>query len=344
MFLSRGKSKNQQGLAKIAFFGTDEFAAQTLETLINASVHELHRAPPIRGAESSRLRFKIALVVTQPDRPTGRKQEMEPPPVKIVAEKYGIEVLQPETLKNISTTVGDADLRPLPMADINIVYRYGLIIPKNILDIPTHGTINIHPSLLPKYRGASPIQTAIMNGDAETGITIMQMDEAMDHGSILAQEIFPIELNDTYETLSRKMTPRVNELLLQIIPKFISGEIKPKPQDDAQVTFTKILSRDDGKIDWAKSAQEIYNQYRGLTPWPGVWTMWEGKRLKLLTITPSPVRGGTVGGVSVENEKIYISCGADAIEVLELQLEGKKPMEAKIFIQGYQRIHGLKLI
>jgi methionyl-tRNA formyltransferase len=298
----------------IVFFGTDEFAAQTLEALANA-----------KG-------FEVVSVVTQPDRPVGRKQELEKPPVKIVAEKYNIPVEQPESLKNYSL--------PTTNYSLNIVYRYGLIIPQNILNIPTHGTINIHPSLLPKYRGPSPIQTAIMNGDNETAITIMLMDEKMDHGPILAQEKFAINPDDTYQTLSERMTPRVNEILLQTIPSFLSGEIKPQPQDDSVATVTKILSRDDGKIDWSKSASEIYNQYRALTPWPGVWTMWEGKRLKLLGLVPSPLRRGTKGEVSLDAGRIYISCSDGSLEVTELQLEGTKPMDAKTFLSGYRNIQG----
>ena len=319
----------------LIFFGTDEFSTATLEVLV-------------RNQD-----FKIVLVVTQPDRPTGRKQEVVQPPVKMMAEKYGLQVMQPETLKDIAlgssptptpTKRGLATTTyHLPPTDLNIVYRYGLIIPQNILSLPTHGTINIHPSMLPKYRGPSPIQTAIMNGDTETGITVMLMDEAMDHGPILAQEIFPIAPDDTYQTLSSKMTPKVNELLLTTIPHFLSGEIKPTPQNNAEATFSKILGRDDGKIDWNQSATEIYNQYRALTPWPGVWTMWGGKRLKLITITPSPFRRGTPGEVSITDEKIYIASGEESIEVLELQLEGKKVMDAKAFLSGYKNINGTNL-
>ncbi len=301
----------------LIFFGTDEFATATLEVLA-------------RNQD-----FKIVLVVTQPDRPTGRKQKVVQPSVKMMAEKYGIEVVQPESLKNFQF--------PISNFQLSIVYRYGLIVPKNILEMPTHGTINIHPSMLPKYRGPSPIQTAIMNDDTETGITVMLMDEKMDHGPILAQKLFPIAPDDTYQTLSSKMTPKVNELLLTTIPRFLSGEIKPTPQNDNDATFSKILSRDDGKIDWSQSATEIYNQYRGLTPWPGVWTMWKGKRLKLLTIAPSTIRGGTVGVVSVADGKMYIACGEDSIEVIELQLEGKKVMDAKTFLSGYKDIHRAQL-
>ncbi len=323
-------------MIEIVYFGTDEYAAQTLEALVNTRD------------------FKIVMVVTQPDRPVGRNQEMIKSPVKMAAEKYGIEVIQPETLKTIATQrtytptaplEGGAAYVPtvLPPADLNIVYRYGLIIPQHILDLPKKGTINIHPSLLPKYRGPSPIQTAIMNGETETGITIMLMDEKMDHGPILAQETFAIEADDTYHTLSARMTPRVNELLSQTIPRFLSGEINSKPQDDSAATFSKILSRDDGKIDWNKSADEIYNLYRGLTPWPGVWTMWRGKRLKLLSLKPSPTRGGTEGGVTITDGRLCVSCGNGSIEVLELQLEGKKAVDVKTFLQGYKNISGAKL-
>ncbi len=300
----------------IVYFGTDEYSAQTLEALATAGD------------------FKIILAVTQPDRPVGRKQKLEKPPVKLMAEKYNIPVQQPSSLKTFQL--------PAATYQLNVVFRYGLIIPKNIIDFPTNGTLNVHPSLLPKYRGATPIPAAIMNGDSETGITIMQMDEKMDHGPLLAQEKFYIDPDDTYQTVSTKMTPAINTLLIQAIPRFISGDIKPQPQNESLATFSKMLTREDGKIDWQNSANTIYNQYRALTPWPGIWTIWNGKRLKLLGIKKT-AEVLLPGQVKVDADRLLIGTGQGSIEVFELQLEGKKIMDTKTFISGYKNIHAAKL-
>jgi methionyl-tRNA formyltransferase len=305
-------------MISVAFFGTDEFAASTLEALANA-----------KG-------FKIAVVITQPDRPMGRKQELEKPPVKLVAEKFGFEVIQPETLKNFQFKISNLQL--------SIVYRYGLIIPKDVLNFPECGTINIHPSMLPRYRGPSPIQTAIMNGDTETGITIMLVDEKMDHGPILAQKKIFIQSDDTYQTLSARMTPELNELLIETIPCYVSGKIKPCPQNDTEASFCHMLSRESGKIDWKKPAQEIINQYRALTLWPGIWTTWQEKRLKIRTLGLNKIEGSfNPGEVKVLNQRILVGTGQDLVEVHDLQLEGKKIMDAKTFLSGYKNIAGSKL-
>ena len=293
----------------IIFFGTHEFAATILEGLINNPL------------------FDITLVITQPDRPVGRTQQLEPSPVKLLAQKRGLTIVQPENLKNYELGVMDYEL--------GITAQYGSIIPSNILKLPKYGLVNIHTSLLPKYRGASPIQSALINGETKTGVTIMLMDEGMDTGPILLQKEITIEPNDTYETLDTKLAQLGFTALVETVPKYIADEIKPIPQDNSQATTCKKLSRDDGKIDWNKTAEEIYNLYRGLTPWPGVWTVFNGKRLKLLTIKPF-AKTIQAGKVVVENGKIYIGCGTGAIEALELQLEGKKAMDARAFLNGFK--------
>ncbi len=313
-------------MIKLVYFGTLEYSATVLEALATNSA------------------FKVIAVITQPDRPTGRDQALTPPPVKIVAQKYHLPVLQPETLKNFNADVaGVENFEPLQNADLFVVYGYGLIIPQAILDLPKHGSLNIHPSLLPKYRGPTPIQSALLNGETTTGVSIMLLDALMDHGPIVRQINTNIEPDDTNQTLTKRLVEMAIPVLTETIPAWIQGEIKPIEQDHSQVTMCKMLSRDDGKIDWNKSADQIYNQYRAFTPWPGIWTTWEGKRLKLTRITPSPLRGGTEGGVLVENNTIFIACSHGTLEVLELQLEGKKPMTAQEFANGYKNFNGAKL-
>lgn len=301
---------------KTIFFGTQEFAVTILQGMIDSGI------------------FDIDLVITQPDQPVGRKQILTPPPVKVLAEKFGLKVEQPKTLKNYELGIRNYD--------IGVCCQYGLIIPENILNTPKFGTLNVHTSLLPKYRGASPIQTALMNGVTETGVTIMRMDAGMDTGPILTQKTVTIDENENYTTLNEKLAKIAVLELLEAIPPYISGELLPQAQDNTKATYTKILTREDGKIDWLKSANEIYNQYRGLTPWPGVWTTRNEKRVKLLKIEPNtkyqiPDTTAQHGSWIMEQNKIFIICGNGAIEILELQLEGSKAMESKSFINGFKK-------
>ena len=298
------------------FFGTHDFAATILQSLIDSPT------------------VSVEMVITQPDRPVGRKQEVQKSPVKILAEKNNIIVEQPESLKNYELRTKNCEL--------NIVAQYGLLIPKNIINAPAHGTLNVHTSLLPKYRGASPIQSAIMDGETETGVTIMKMDEGLDTGPILLQKSLNIEPDDTYPELDKKMAKIGSEALLEAIPPYIEGGLQPAVQDNSKATVCKQLSRDDGLVDWSKSADEIYNLYRGLTPWPGIWTMLEGKRLKLLKIKPAD-ENIEAGSIKTNNGKMYIACGKKSIEVLELQLEGKKAMSANNFLTGHRNIDGIAL-
>ncbi|MFH1292067.1 MAG: methionyl-tRNA formyltransferase [bacterium] len=293
---------------KIIFFGTHEFASVILKGLIEDPLIDIKK------------------VVTQPDRPAGRKKNLQKTPVKILSEKYGLIVDQPDKLKNYN----------LDNADLNIVADYGMIIPQKILDAPKHGSINVHPSLLPKYRGPSPIQTALLNGETESGVSIMLMDDKMDHGPILAQQSLVIEADDTYPLLSKKMAEKAIKMLLPVISKWINGEIQVKVQDDAQASLCHMLSRDHGQVDFNRSAQEIYNQYRALLPWPGIWTELDGKRLKLLKIRIAD-KNIKQGEFDFTDGHFYIGCNSNSIEILELQPEGKKSMTAKNFINGYQQ-------
>jgi methionyl-tRNA formyltransferase len=315
----------------LLFFGTEEFAKSILKQLLDSQ------------------QFSIIGVVTKSDQEIGRKKEIHKSPVKLLAEKYNLSIYQPESLKNWSLDID--------RWDVSVVCQYGKIIPKNIIDIPKFGTINVHTSLLPNYRGASPIQSAIINGETETGITIMLMDEKMDHGPILAQEKISIDPDDSYPTLSEKMMSIAGKLLLQTLDQWTKKEIQPHIQDESQVTLCKLLERDDGKIDWQNmTADQIYNLYRGTFPWPGVWTIWEGKRLKLTEIRKVPsenlselflvnvkptsservLLSNFPGLVVTLNKKTYIGVKDGAIELIKVQLEGKKEMDIKSFVNGYQ--------
>lgn len=295
----------------VVYFGTHENAASILQAL--------SKVPD----------FRIISVITQPDRPVGKKQLLEPSPVKKMALSLGLSTLEPVTLK---------DFTP-PKASLFVVCAYGLIIPQRILDIPTHGTINVHYSLLPKYRGASPYQTALINGETETGPTIMLMDAKLDHGPILKQEKTPIVPDDTAPTLAAKLNAQAIPMLITAMKELASGTATPQEQDHDQATFCKIFTRDDGKIDFGRSAREIYNQYRGLYPWPGIWTTWNGLRLKLLAIKPS-TNAGIPGNVAEQNGIVTIGTTAGSLELIELQLEGKKAQSIKDFLNGNKTFVG----
>lgn len=302
---------------KIIFFGTHQFATKILSGLIDSPL------------------FEIKKVITQPDKPVGRKQILQKSPVKLLAEENNLEIDQPDSLKNYELLANGSELF--------IVAQYGLIIPENILNIPKFGTINVHTSLLPKYRGASPIQSAILNGDTKTGITIMLMDKGMDSGPILSQKEIDIENAETYLELDARMANISSQLLLSTIPKYLDKTIVPQNQDETQVTLCKKLSRDDGKIDWKNSSKQIYNQYRAFTPWPGVWTMWNDKRIKLLKIKISEEKLAT-GLVQIEQDKIYVGTNDFALEITKLQIEGKPVIESKVFLNGYKNIDKVKLL
>lgn len=298
---------------KIVFFGTHEFAAYILQGLIDFPF------------------FEVALVVTQADQPVGRKQILTPPLTKVIAQKYKIPVVQPETLKNFELPIKDFDL--------SVVIEYGRIIPERLLSVPKYKTINIHPSLLPLYRGPTPIQAALLQGDSKTAVTIMQMDASMDTGPILLQKEIAIEADDTFVTLREKLMPLALDALIETIPAFIDGSTKAKAQNNALATYCKLLTREDGQIDWKKTSAEIYNQYRALTPWPGIWTTLNGKRLKLLEIKPTDTHLYP-GKLCLNKNNIYIGTSDGAIEVLSLQLEGKSEMTAKMFINGNKALDG----
>lgn len=282
----------QNSKTKIIFFGTSEFAVPALEALVKEG-------------------YSVVAVITAPDKPVGRKQILTPPPVKLAAEKLGLKILQPEKLKGNQKLI--SLLAYKLAADVGVVASYGKIIPKEILEIPKHGLLNIHPSLLPKYRGPTPIQSALLNGDTETGVTILEVDEQVDHGPILKNGKWKMENGIKYEELENQLAKLGAELLIKILPDYLKGKIKPKGQDHSKATFTKLLKKSDGEIDWNKSAQEVYDKFRAFHRWPGIWTTWQGKILK---ITDCKISG-------------------DKIEILRLQPAGGKDMALKEFLTGH---------
>ena len=268
---------------KYVFFGTPEFAAIILEKLIKAG-------------------FIPRAVFCNPDKPVGRKQIITPPPVKVLAQKHGLVVYQPKDKNELLEII--KKLQP----DLAIVAAFGMIFPKEILEIPKHGFINVHPSLLPKYRGATPIQTAILNGDDKTGVSLFLIDEKMDHGAIIANSEFRMQNAEwNYENLSKKLAELGVDLLIETLPKYTNGEIIPLPQDESQATYTKKFPTQDAYVDLEKDNPiEIDRKIRALNPEPGVWTMKDNKRTKLLEakiidgklkITKIQVEGGKAQSV-----------------------------------------------
>src|SRR3989339_1867797 len=297
------------------FFGTEQFASEILQSLIDSDS------------------FDIQMVVTQPDRPVGRKQEIEKSPVKLVAEKYNFPIKQPSSKTSLTNLQSE-----IINLKLNIVCQYGLIIPKEVLEAPELGSINVHPSLLPKYRGASPIQSAIINGETKTGVSIMLMDEKMDHGDILAQQEIAIAPDDTFPILHNKLLEIAKPLIVNTAQKWVEQKIKPIEQNHNEATFCKMFTRENGRIDWKKSAREIYNLYRGLQPWPGIFTTADGKRIKLLKIVLAKKSAGA-GEIIFKNQKLFVGCGEGAIEILELQNEGKNALSATAWINGNKNIN-----
>ena len=299
---------------KIVFYGTGEFAATVLKAI------------------SDDASYQVLAVITAPDLPIGRKQELQKSAVKIFAETLGVEILQPASLKEFDAPI-------LREADLGVVAEYGFIIPLRLLDLPKHKTVNLHGSILPKYRGASPIQTAIMMGETETGVTLMLMDAKMDHGPIIATQKLSILPDEMQRELFARLADVASELFLREIPKYISGELIPMEQNHDEATFCKIFTRDDGRADFSKTAQSIYNQYRAMTPWPGLWTTFEGKRLKLSAITLADRKNLSEGQILAQNGHLYVGFGANsALEAIEVQPEGKKPMDVKSFINGARNL------
>jgi methionyl-tRNA formyltransferase len=299
-------------MARVVFMGTPQFAVPTLQAL-----DEHH---------------EVVGVVTQPDRRAGRGRRLVESPVKRMALARGLAIVQPRTLRDTEVVARLAGWRP----EVAVVAAFGQILPKAVLDLPPYGCINVHASLLPRYRGAAPIAAAILNGDAVTGITIMRMDVGLDTGPVLAQAECAIAPDDTTGSLTDKLAELGAKLLVETMDGWIEGTIQPQPQDEAQATYCRQLAKQDGLLDWSQPAVYLDRQVRACDPWPGAYTVWQGHRLKVLRATPQPDwRGeGQPGQVREMGEGIGVITGEGALELLEVQLAGKKAMSAGQFACG----------
>jgi methionyl-tRNA formyltransferase len=310
-----------QNPLNLVFCGTPRFAVPTLEKLVDAG-------------------FSVHLVVTQPDRPKGRGMELAFSPVKESAVRLGLPVVQPEKIKNNDEFKEQlAALKP----EVVIVVGYGRIIPQWMLDLPPMGNINLHASLLPKYRGAAPIQWAIANGERVTGVTTMRIDAGLDTGDILLQREMAVMEEDTAETISPRLAGVGAELIVETLRGLSEGSIQPQAQDSARATLAPILKKEDGRIDFANTAQEIHNRMRGFQPWPGAFTRFRGKNLNVWAARVVEQRIAQ-GELAVIGEQLFAGCGqGTALELLEVQPEGKRRMAVKDFIHGYRLRSGERL-
>ncbi len=308
-------------LTKISaiFFGTDDFARTVLARLIKNG------------------QFIFQAVVTQPDKPVGRKKIITPPPVKVLAQEEKIAVWQPAKLKtdfiNQLKKTG---------ADIFIVAAYGKILPAELINLPKYKTVNLHPSLLPKYRGPAPIQAALLNGDKITGTTLMLIDEKMDHGDIIAKSQITISKSDNYKSSSKKLAELSAELLINTLPDYLTGKIKPQPQDHSQATYTKIIRKEDGLITTDKTAKQIYNMWRAYIVWPQIYGELKAgdKKItaKLLEIELSDLNKTNKQPLElfIQDKQLYLACArGTVIKINRLQIQGKQAMDSKSFINGY---------
>jgi methionyl-tRNA formyltransferase len=308
---------------KLVFCGTPAFAVPTLKAVLAAG-HE------------------VALAVTQPDRPSGRGMQMVEPPVKVTAREAGIEIVQPEKIKsNLEFRAQLEAIQP----DAVVVVAYGRIIPKWMLDLPRHGNLNLHASLLPKYRGAAPIQWAVAMGETLTGVTTMLLAEGLDTGDMLLQKEMAIGPDTTAQELFPLLAEMGAPVMVETLAGLQAGTITPRKQEDALATLAPILTREDGRIDFARDAAEIYNRWRGFHPWPGAWTMLDGKKLTVHAMKPiKDAAGAEPGVIGVEHGRLLVACGGgSAIEIVELQLEGKKRMAAGDFLRGHALASGMRL-
>ncbi len=301
---------------KLVFCGTPAFAVPTLKLALRAG-------------------YDVPLVVTQPDRPVGRGQHLTAPPIKTTAIEAGIPVLQPEKIKN------NTELRAVLEAirpDAILVVAYGKIIPKWMLDLPRLGNINLHASLLPKYRGAAPVQWAIANGEAATGATTMRLDEGLDTGDILLQREMAIAPSMTATDVFPLLAEMGADLMMETLRELDAGSITPRKQDPSRATLAPILTREDGRMDFQLPAMTLYNRWRGFQPWPGAWTTLGGKKLAVQRMLPTEVRGGhkaIPGELLIEEGTMFAACGDGSwLELVEVQPEGRRRMTAGEFLRG----------
>ena len=306
---------------RVIFMGTPEFAVPSLERLI------LNH-------------YQVVAVYTQPDKPAGRGRSLVSPPLKRAALTWELPVMQPVSLKRPEVMAQLAGFQP----DVIVVAAFGQILPQSVLDIPRYGCINIHPSLLPRFRGVSPIAAAILAGDEFTGVSIMLMDKGLDTGPVLARAQISISAQDTTGSLTAKLSLVAAQLLLEVLSCWLRGELTPQPQNEAEATYSGMLSKEEGEIDWHLSAVEIWRRVRAFQPWPGCYTRWQGKQLKVIETVPLPEEGtlkvGQVIALSKEGAAFGVKTGDGILGVLKVQLEGKRAMPADEFLRGQRQFTG----
>jgi len=305
---------------RIVFMGTPEFACPTLKVLIE------------RGEQ-------VVAVVTQPDRPKGRGQQTLAPPVKLLALEHGIPVLQPVKVRHPDAIEEIRALQP----DLIVVVAFGQILPKALLEIPTRGCINVHASLLPRYRGAAPLNWCIINGESETGVTTMMMDVGLDTGDMLLKSVTPIDPDEDTSSLHNRLSGIGAELLAETLDLAAQGLLAPEKQDDALTCYAPMLKKEDGLIDWGKDAPGIKNLVRGMTPWPGAFTYLDDKLIKVYRVQSASGSGNPGEVLAAGRDGIEIACGEGSVLIHELQLEGKKRLPAAEFLAGCKLAPGALL-
>ena len=311
---------------KIVFMGSPAYAIPVLEALLAVSA-------------------EVAGVYSQPDRPAGRGRVPQEPALKAFARERGIEVFQPETLRKEPVQAGLASLEP----DVIVVAAYGKILPPEVLAIPKHGCVNVHPSLLPRHRGPSPVATAILDGDEVTGATVMLLDEGMDTGPTLAVREVSIGAADTTGDLTPALFQLGGDLLVDVLPRWIEGAVAPRAQDSSRATSTKKIQKVDGEARWELSAGELHRMLRAYTPWPGLFTRWKGKLLQVLEAVPvelADARGAGEPGEVLAMDGgagVGIVTGSGVLRLERLQLEGRRPASAAEFVRGYANFQGARL-
>ena len=335
---------NESKKYRVIFMGTPEAAVPGLKALLND------------------VQFEVVGVVTQTDKPVGRKQIVTPSPIKVLAEENGIPVLQPVKLKNNPEFLEQLrELNP----DVIVVVVYGKILPQEVLDVPAHGVVNVHPSFLPKYRGTSPVVNAILNGDKETGVTIMKLELEMDSGPIIAKsQPMAISPTDTTATLAEKLAKVGAKVLVESLPKYLNGEITPTPQNESEATYVKMIRKEDGLIDWNNGEEKIARQVRAYYPWPSAYTTidlkdsgsilrsssyggltqsrmtTDGQMTKILSAEFNPAVDNPKGTVAKIDGQLHVG----KLKINQLQIAGKKPMDGKSFLAGYPKLVGTRLI
>lgn len=317
----------------IVFIGTPAFAVPSLRRLASEGYH-------------------IAAVVTQPDRPAGRGRHPAPPPVKSAAEDLGLSVLQPASLRDPDAVGEIASLKP----EVIVAVAYGQILRESVLSIPPRGVLNVHPSLLPRWRGASPIASALLAGDEQTGVTIMLMDPGMDSGPILSQKTYPVSPADTTGSLTEALSREGAALLVHTLPRWLAGETEPRPQDESQATVSRLLTKEDGRIDWSKPAADIWRQVRAFNPWPGAYTTLDGELLHVWQAWPLDAATAEPGIVTPltpaqrsrlpegpDPAAFGVQTGEGMLAVLQVQRAGRRAMPGGDFLRGMPGLIGRRL-